>query len=194
MKRIKIWDNGISSKSVEEITDVLKSGGVIIWPTDTLYGIACDAMNTKAIERVCRMKGLNPDKNTLSLVCSGISQASEYARIENAAFSLMKEHTPGPVTFVLRAASKLPKAFKGRKTVGIRIPDREICRAVAESLGNPLLNTSVDFEDEDYAVSSGLIAEAYEGKADLFIDGGDGGIKPSTVIDCTSGGFEILRP
>ena len=127
------------------------------------------------------------------MICSDISQAAEYARIEDEAFRLMKERTPGPYTFILRAASGLPRAFKGRKTVGIRIPDREICREVARVLGNPLLNTSIDYEDEDYAVSPGLVAEIYDGRADIFIDGGEGGTTPSTVIDCTSPDFPIVR-
>ncbi len=193
MNTVKIWDNGISGRTLDEIVSAVRSGAVMVWPTDSLYGIACDALNPKAIERVCRLKGLNPDKNTLSVICSDISQASEYARIEDEAFRLMKERTPGPYTFILRAASGLPRAFKGRKTVGIRIPDREICREVAKVLGNPLLNTSIDYEDEDYAVSPGLVAEIYDGRADIFIDGGEGGTTPSTVIDCTSPDFPIVR-
>ena len=183
MNTVKIWDNGISGRTLDEIVRAVRSGAVMVWPTDSLYGMACDALNPKAIERVCRLKGLNPDKNTLSVICSDISQAAEYARIEDEAFRLMKERTPGPYTFILRAASGLPRAFKGRKTVGIRIPDREICREVARVLGNPLLNTSIDYEDEDYAVSPGLVAEIYDGRADIFIDGGEGGTTPSTVID-----------
>lgn len=193
MKTIRVWDNGLPRNVIDEIVRELRDGAIMVWPTDTLYGVACDALNPKAIDAVCRLKGLNPDKNTLSIVCSDISQASEYARIENEAFRLIKRLAPGPYTFILRAASRLPKAFKGRKTVGIRIPGYEPARAIAESLGNPLLNTSIDFADEDYAVSPGLIAEAYEGRADIMLEGPDGLTEPSTVIDCTTSDFTIVR-
>ncbi|MEE1022175.1 MAG: L-threonylcarbamoyladenylate synthase [Muribaculaceae bacterium] len=193
MKTIRVWDNGLPRNVIDEIVRELRDGAIMVWPTDTLYGVACDALNPKAIDAVCRLKGLNPDKNTLSIVCSDISQASEYARIENEAFRLIKRLAPGPYTFILRAASRLPKAFKGRKTVGIRIPGYEPARAIAEALGNPLLNTSIDFADEDYAVSPGLIAEAYEGRADIMLEGPDGLTEPSTVIDCTTSDFTIVR-
>lgn len=193
MKTIRVWDNGLPRNVIDEIVRELRDGAIMVWPTDTLYGVACDALNPKAIDAVCRLKGLNPDKNTLSIVCSDISQASEYARIENEAFRLIKRLAPGPYTFILRAASRLPKAFKGRKTVGIRIPGYEPTRAIADALGNPLLNTSIDFADEDYAVSPGLIAEAYEGRADIMLEGPDGLTEPSTVIDCTTSDFTIVR-
>ena len=193
MKTIRVWDNGLPRNVIDEIVRELRDGAIMVWPTDTLYGVACDALNPKAIDAVCRLKGLNPDKNTLSIVCSDISQASEYARIENEAFRRIKRLAPGPYTFILRAASRLPKAFKGRKTVGIRIPGYEPARAIAEALGNPLLNTSIDFADEDYAVSPGLIAEAYEGRADIMLEGPDGLTEPSTVIDCTTSDFTIVR-
>lgn len=193
MKTIRVWDNGVPRNVIDEIVRELRDGAIMVWPTDTLYGVACDALNPKAIDAVCRLKGLNPDKNTLSIVCSDISQASEYARIENEAFRLIKRLAPGPYTFILRAASRLPKAFKGRKTVGIRIPGYEPARAIADALGNPLLNTSIDFADEDYAVSPGLIAEAYEGRADIMLEGPDGLTEPSTVIDCTTSDFTIVR-
>lgn len=193
MKTIRVWDNGLPRNVIDEIVRELRDGAIMVWPTDTLYGVACDALNPKAIDAVCRLKGLNPDKNTLSIVCSDISQASEYARIENEAFRLIKRLAPGPYTFILRAASRLPKAFKGRKTVGIRIPGYEPARAIADALGNPLLNTSIDFADEDYAVSPGLIAEAYEGRADIMLEGPDGLTEPSTVIDCTTSDFTIVR-
>ncbi len=193
MKTIKIWDNGLSVNVIDEIADKISDGAVMVWPTDTLYGMACDALNTKAIDKVCKLKGLNPDKNTLSIICSDISQASEYARIDNEAFKLIKRLTPGPYTFILRAAPRLPKAFKGRKTVGVRIPDYEPIRAIAEALSNPLLNTSIDFDDMDHAISPGLIAEAYEASIDLMLEGPDGKIEPSTVIDCTTPDFTILR-
>ena len=193
MNTVKIWDNGISGRTLDEIVRAVRSGAVMVWPTDSLYGMACDALNPKAIERVCRLKGLNPDKNTLSVICSDISQAAEYARIEDEAFRLMKERTPGPYTFILRAASGLPRAFKGAQDSWNTDSRQGDMQGSGRVLGNPLLNTSIDYEDEDYAVSPGLVAEIYDGRADIFIDGGEGGTTPSTVIDCTSPDFPIVR-
>lgn len=193
MDTIRIWDNGLSEAELDDIADRLREGQIMIWPTDTLYGIACDALNPKAIEGVCRLKRLNPEKNTLSIVCPDISTASEYARIDDKAYRLMRELTPGPYTFILRAASRLPRAFKSRKTAGIRIPDLELCRQLGHRLGNPLMNTSIDFDEEDYAVSPELIAEAYSQQVDFMLQGPDGHTEPSTVIDCTSADFTLIR-
>ena len=123
MKTIKIWNDSPSERQLDEIASLLNEGQVMIWPTDTLYGIACDALNVKAIDRICRLKGLNPEKTHLSIVASDIAQAAEYAKIDNKVFRLLKVNTPGPFTFLCRAASSLPRGFKGRKTVGVRIPD-----------------------------------------------------------------------
>lgn len=185
MKTFKIWADDPSDRQTKEITTFIKDGETAVMPTDTLYGIMCDALNSKAIEKVCRLKGINPDKTNLSIICSDISMASEYARIDNKAFRLMKEMTPGPVTFILKAASTLPKAFKGRKTVGVRIPASNTARAVAAALGNPLLTTSIEYSDDDYARDPGLIAEAYDGKVDIMVEGEYGDTLPSAIIDCT---------
>lgn len=193
MDIIRIWDNGLSPAELDDIAARLRDGQIMIWPTDTLYGIACDALCPKAVEHVCRIKKLNPEKNTLSIVCADISMASEYARIDNPAYRLMRDLTPGPFTFVLRAASRLPRAFRSRKTAGIRIPSLDLCRRLAERLGNPLMNTSIDFDDRDYAVSPELIAEAYDQQADFMLSGPDGLTEPSTVIDCTAEPFVVLR-
>ncbi len=193
MKRIKIWNDSPSSKQLEEICDCLDEGGIIIFPTDTLYGIACDALNVKAIDRLCRIKGLNPDKTNLSIVCNDISMASEYARFDNKDYRLLRDYTPGPYTFLFKAASSLPKAFKGRKTVGIRIPDCTLDREIAGQLGRPLLTTSIEFEDDDYGMNPDLIAESYDDKADLFVEGEEGDLVPSTIIDCTGDVPEVVR-
>ncbi len=193
METIKLYSNGISETVARKVANLLKEGNVIIWPTDTLYGIACDALNPKAIERVCKIKRVNPEKNVLSIVCSDISQAAEYARIENDAFRLIKHNTPGPFTFILRSVSKLPKVFKGRKTVGIRIPDSESALAIAKALGNPILNASIDYSDEDEAREPELIADRYAGDIDYFLLGEEGKTQPSTIIDCTEGDLPILR-
>lgn len=193
MKTMKIWGDEPSDRQLDEITRDLRSGQIMIWPTDTIYGIACDALNPKAIERICRLKGLNPEKNNLSIVCADISQAAEYARFDNRVFQMLLNNTPGPFTFLCRSISTLPRAFRGRKTVGIRIPACNTCIAIARRLGNPVLTTSIEFDDEDYAIQPSLIAEAYYDRVDMFLEGENGGTEPSTTIDCTGDELEIVR-
>ncbi len=190
---MKIWSDEPSDRQLDEITRDLRSGQIMIWPTDTIYGIACDALNPKAIERICRLKGLNPEKNNLSIVCADISQAAEYARFDNRVYQMLRSNTPGPFTFLCRSISTLPRAFRGRKTVGIRIPACNTCIAIARQLGNPILTTSIEFEDEDYAIQPSLIAEAYCDRVDMFLEGENGGTEPSTTIDCTGDELEIVR-
>ncbi|MDE6379147.1 MAG: threonylcarbamoyl-AMP synthase [Muribaculaceae bacterium] len=184
MKSIKIWNDSPSEKQALQIAEHLKAGEIWIIPTDSLYGIMCDALNTKAVKEVCDMKGINPDKNNLSIVCSDISMAAEYARIGDRTYALMRDNTPGPFTFICKAQSNLPKEFKRRKTVGIRIPDSATAREIATKLGNPLLTTSIEFEDDDYGRNTELIMEAYEGKADGMVVGEDGLTETTTIIDC----------
>lgn len=193
MKIIKIWNDQASDRQLDEICNDLESGKTMILPTDTLYAIACDALNPKAIEHICRLKGINPEKTNLSIICSDISMASEYSRYDNYAFRLLKDNTPGPFTFLFKSASTLPKAFKGRKVVGVRIPDNRLCHDIVKRLGHPILSTSIEFEDDDYARDPGLIAEAYEGKVDVILEGNDGDTEPSTIIDCTGSSPEIIR-
>lgn len=193
MNTIKIWNDRPSDEQTGRICEALGRGELVILPTDTLYGIACDALNPKAIERLCRLKGLNPDKAPLSVICDGIAMAAEYARIDNETFRTVRDNTPGQFTFLLRALSSLPRAFKGRKTVGVRIPDNATARAVASRLGHPVMTTSIEWDDEDYARDPGLIAEKYEGRVELMVDGGEGSTIPSTVIDCTGREMEIVR-
>lgn len=196
MRILKMYPTSINEKYVDTLVSALREGAVIIYPTDTLYALACDALNNRAIEKICKIKGLDPDRNTLSIVCSDISQASEYVRIDNHAFKMLKKYLPGPFTFILPAATTLPKVFKGRKTVGLRVPDNSIATAIASSLGNPLMSTSVQI-DEDEPYESAMpesLAMKYEGLADYIIDAGDGGIVPSTVVDITdSTSPEVLR-
>lgn len=193
MRKIKIWNDRASSGQIDDICETLSQGAVIVLPTDTLYGIACDALNPKAIERLCRIKGINPEKTNLSIICSDISMAAEYARFDNNAFRMLRDNTPGPFTFLFKSASSLPKAFKGRKTVGIRIPDNRLCRDLAARMGHPLLTSSIEYEDEDHAREPGLIADTYEYVADLFLEGEEGDTEPSTIIDCTGKEPEIVR-
>lgn len=193
MKTIKIWNNDASNRQLDQICNWLEEGEIMIMPTDTIYSIACDALNPKAIDRICRLKGINPDKTHLSIICSDISMAAEYSRFNNKAFQLLRDNTPGPVTFLFKSAPTLPKAFKGRKTVGIRIPDNKLCRDIVKRLGHPLLTTSIEFADEDYARNPELIAEAYDGKVDFILSGDDGDTEPSTIVDCTCNEPEIVR-
>lgn len=193
METIKIYNNNIAENQIQKTIETLKEGGVIILPTDTLYAIACDALNPKAIEKVCKMKGINPEKTNLSILCSDISMVSDYAKFDNHFFKLLKGNTPGPFTFLFRAASSLPRAFKGRKVVGIRIPDNEAVRKIVESMGSPLLSTSIIYKDEDYGTNPDLIEEEFEDKADLIIKGEYGSLEPSAIIDCTGDSAEIIR-
>lgn len=193
METLKIYNDHIAENQVEQVVSILKEGGVVILPTDTLYAIACDALNPKAIEKVCSLKGINPEKTNLSILCNDISMVSDYTKFDNYAFRLLKNNTPGPFTFLFRAASSLPRAFKGRKIVGIRIPDNNSVKKIVEALGNPLLTTSIQYQDEDYAINPDLIEEAYEDKVDLMVKGDEGNLEPSAIVDCTGSEPEIIR-
>lgn len=182
---------GADRRAIAEAAAALRDGKIIIYPTDTLYALGCDALNNRAVERLCRIKGLNPDKNLLSIVCADISQAAEYARVDNRAFRILKRHLPGPFTFVLPAATRLPKVFKGRRSVGIRIPDNEFALALAEEIGGPIMSSSVPLPDDPELHSEVAdplaIADRLDGYTDiaLAIDGGEGGTTGSTVVDIT---------
>ncbi len=195
---MKIIENrgGVDSRALREAAQALRDGEIILYPTDTLYALGCNALDGRAVERLCRIKGINPDKNTLAIVCSDLSQAAEYARIDNFAFRLLKHYLPGPFTFILPASTTLPKVFKGRKQVGVRIPDCDFARALAEELGNPIMTSSAEADDDDELTSASSLAMRYEGNSEiaLCIDGGEGSAVPSTVIDLTdSRSPEIIR-
>ena len=192
MKILKIFEENPNDKYIDEAIEVLRDGGIIIYPTDTLYALGCDALNNQAIERICKLKGLKSDKTNLSIICKDISQVAEYARFGNDVFKLMRSNLPGPFTFILTALSALPKSFKGRKTVGVRVPDNRIARLLVERLGNPILSSSVKCDDEDYGCEPELIAQCYDG-VELILDSGRSDSVPSTVVDCTSGECEIVR-
>jgi tRNA threonylcarbamoyl adenosine modification protein (Sua5/YciO/YrdC/YwlC family) len=187
MNVLQMFPTSLNERYLDIATEVLRNGGIIVYPTDTLYAIGCDALNRRAIERICAIKGINPQKTNLSIICSDFSQAAEYARIDNHAFKIMKEYLPGPFTFLLPAASTLPKIFKDRKVVGVRIPDNAIATQLAATLGNPLLTTSIQWDNEypDEAIDPQSVQYRYRDIADLFIDGGDGSTEPSTVVDLT---------
>lgn len=193
MKILKVWNDTPSEKQVLEICNFLEAGEIAIIPTDTIYAIVCDALNQKAVERICRLKGINPDKTNLSIICNDISMASEYARFDNYAFKLLKSLTPGPYTFLFKSAPTLPKVFKGRKIVGVRIPANNLCRQIAAKLTHPLLTTSIELDDEDYARNPDLMEERYEGRVDILVKGDEGDTVPSTIVDCTGPEPEIIR-
>jgi len=200
MKILTIYPNSINQRHIDEAVEALRRGEIIVYPTDTFYALGANALNNRAVERLCRLKGINPDKNLLSVVCSGLSQAAEYARIDNRAFKLMKDNLPGAFTFILPAAGTLPKVFKGRKTVGIRVPDNNIAIAIAEVLGNPVMSSSVPVGDGDDALDEVADPRAlglrYSGTPEVtvVIDGGDGGTEGSTIINCLdSSAPEIVR-
>lgn len=193
MKVLQIIEDNINSRHIEDIVNVLRDGGIIVYPTDTVYAIGCDALNNQAIERICSLKSMKSAKTNLSIICSDISEVAQYAKFDNVQFRLMKNNLPGPFTFIFQAMSKLPKAFKGRRTVGIRIPQNKIAIAIERELGRPILTTSVPGKDDDYRCEPELIAEALGGSVDIVVDSGRGGLIPSTVVDCTGSEPEIVR-
>ncbi|NLF44025.1 MAG: threonylcarbamoyl-AMP synthase, partial [Bacteroidales bacterium] len=172
-------------------------GGIIIYPTDTVYGLGCDIFKHKAVERVATIKGINLSKANFSFICYDLSHITDFTRpLSNPTYKLMKKATPGPFTFILEANNNVPKLFQTKKkTVGIRVPDNSICREIVNVLGNPILTTSIYDEDEliEYTTDPELIYEKYKDLVDIVIDGGFGGNQASTVIDCTSDEFEVLR-
>ncbi|MDR3057112.1 MAG: threonylcarbamoyl-AMP synthase [Prevotella sp.] len=192
---VKIYPENPNQKEIDRVVSVLQDGGLIIYPTDTVYAIGCDALNVRAVEEICKIKNINPAKSNLSIICYDLSNISEYARVDNATFKLMKKNLPGAFTFILNTTSSLPKIYKNKKTVGIRVPDNNIIRELVHSLGNPILTTSVKDEDEviEYTTDPELIYEKYQDIVDIVIDGGFGGVEGSTVVDCTDDEPEIIR-
>ena len=195
-KLIKIYEENPNEKEIEKVVAILKKGGLIIYPTDTVYGVGCDITNTKAMEKVAKIKGVKLSKANFSFICNNLSHLSDYIRqIDTSTYKILKKALPGPFTFVLPGNTNLPKSFKNKKTVGIRIPDNNIIRALVEKLGNPIVSTSIYDEDDliEYTTDPELIFEKWQNKVDLVIDGGYGDNVPSTVIDLSEGKFEILR-
>ncbi len=184
-------------RKMKQIVDCLRNGGIIIYPTDTVYGLGCDIYNRDAIEKVCRLKKVKPEKMNFSFVCYDLSHISEFTlNLDTATYKLMRRCLPGPFTFILNANNSIPKLFKNNKrTIGIRVPDNNIARTIVHELGNPILSTSIHHEDDiiDYITEAYSIYERYEHTVDIVIDGGTGGIVPSTVIDCTHDEPVIIR-
>ncbi|GAB3530766.1 L-threonylcarbamoyladenylate synthase [Pontibacter brevis] len=181
-------------RKILEAVEILRNGGVIIYPTDTIYGLGCDIHNARAVERVCLIKGIKPDKANLSFICSDLTHISDYAKIDTPTYKVMKKALPGPFTFVLNANSRVPKYAGTKKTVGIRVPDSNIALQLVKELGNPILSTSIHDDDEviEYSTDPELIYEKYKNLVDAVIDGGPGKNVASTVVDVTNN-FEVLR-
>jgi tRNA threonylcarbamoyl adenosine modification protein (Sua5/YciO/YrdC/YwlC family) len=194
---LKLYEKSPDQKVVQKVVDLLRHGGVIIYPTDTVYGMGCDITKARAVERVARIKGIKPEKARFAFICSDLSQLSDFAKhVDNDTFKLMKASLPGPYTFILNASNQVPKSISPkRKTVGIRIPDNNIILEIVRQLGNPILTTSLKEDDEilEYPTDPELIFEEYRDLVDAVIDGGYGGITPSTVIDCSGEEPEVIR-
>lgn len=194
---IKIYPENPNPRQIQKVVEILEKGGVIIYPTDTVYGLGCDIFNQKAVERIARIKGLKPSEANFSIIVHDFSHLSDFTRhVDNATFKLLKKHLPGPFTFILNASSSLPNMFKNKKkTVGIRIPDNPIILEIVRQLGRPILTTSVLDDDEliEYTTDPELIHEKFAEQVDLVIDGGYGDNIPSTIVDCTAEEPFILR-
>ncbi|HAX16784.1 L-threonylcarbamoyladenylate synthase [Leeuwenhoekiella palythoae] len=193
---IKLYDENPSEREIKRIVEVLKNDGVIIYPTDTVYGLGCDITSNRALERVAQLRGVKLAKANFSFICEDLSNLSDYVRqIDTPTFKLLKRALPGPYTFILPGNNNLPTVFKKKKTVGIRVPDNNIARAIVKHLGNPIISTSIYDEDDviEYTTDPELILEKWDKLVDVVVDGGYGGNIPSTVIDLTSGEAVLIR-
>ncbi len=193
---LKLYNKNNNPEDLQQVVDILNDGGLIIYPTDTTYAIGCHGLKERAIERICRIKDIDPRKNNLSIICYDLSTISEYTKVENNIFKLMKRNLPGPFTFILAGSNRLPKIFRNRKEVGIRMPDNDIIREIARMLDAPIMTTTLPLdegEDTEYMTDPELIDEKFGEQVDLVINGGIGGLELSTVVDCTSGEPEIMR-
>ena len=193
---IKIYEENPNPKEIKRVVKILRAGGVIIYPSDTVYALGCDIKNTRAMERVAQLRGVKLEKANFSFVCEDLSNLSDYVKqIDTPTFKLLKRNLPGPYTFILPGNNNLPTVFKKKKEVGIRVPDNSITRAIVQELGNPIISTSIKDEDEviEYTTDPELILEKWDNLVDLVIDGGYGGNIPSTVIDLTGAEPVVIR-
>lgn len=194
---LHIHPDNPQERLINQIVDELRKGAIIIYPTDTIYGIGCDIYNSKAIDNLCRIKGVKAEKTSFAFICSDLSNISEYARsISTPTFKLMKRTLPGPFTFILNASSQVPKILqKKKKTIGIRIPNNNIVLKIVEKLGNPIITTSLKIDDDilEYPTDPELIYDEFKNQVDFVIDGGFGSVEPSTVVDCTNDEPEVIR-
>ena len=193
---LKLYPKNNNPADLQRVVDLLRDGGLLIYPTDTMYAIGCHGLKERAIERICRLKGIDPKRNNLSIICYDLAAISEYAKMDNAAFKLMKRNLPGPFTFILNGTTRLPKIFRNRREVGIRMPDSPAIQEIARLLDAPIMTATLPHdEDEDigYPTDPELIDEKFGHLVDLVIDGGMGGLEGSTVVDCTGPEPVIVR-
>lgn len=193
---IKIYEDKPSEAAIKKVVEVLRSGGLIIYPTDTVYGLGCDITNSKALEKIARIKGIKLEKANFSFVCYDLSNISDYVKqIDTPTFKILKRALPGPYTFILPGNNDLPKEFRKKKTVGIRVPDNNIAREIVKTLGNPIVSTSIHDDDEvlEYSTDPELIFEKWHNRVDLVIDGGYGDNVASTIIDLSGYEPEVIR-
>jgi tRNA threonylcarbamoyl adenosine modification protein (Sua5/YciO/YrdC/YwlC family) len=193
---IKIYPENPNEKEIAKVVKALRNGGLIIYPTDTVYGLGCDITNTKALERIAKIKGVKLEKANFSFICSDLSHISDYIKqIDTSVFKILKRALPGPYTFILPGNNSLPKEFKNKTTVGIRVPDNEIALEIVRQLGNPIVSTSIHDEDEviEYTTDPELIFEKWQNLVDIVVDGGYGDNQASTVIDLSDGEPVVIR-
>lgn len=183
------------ARLISQVVSVLKDGGIIIYPTDTIYGLGCDIFHPKAVERICRIKNVDPKKAQLSFICRDLSHLSDFTKsIDTPLYRALKTHLPGPFTFILPASRQVPKILKSKKeTIGLRVPDNVICQAILEQLGNPLLSASLPGDLIEEYTDPEMIDETFGKQVDVVVDGGTGGITPSTIVDCTTPDWEVMR-
>ncbi len=192
----KLYKKNNAYRDLDEIVTLLNEGGIIIYPTDTVYALGCHALKERAIERICKLKGIDPAKKPLSIICYDLKNVSEYVKVCNNVFKLMKRNLPGPFTFILPTSNRLPKIFRNRKEVGIRIPDNDIIREICSMLEAPILTTSLPYaegDDIEYMTDPELIDEKFGTHVDLIIDGGIGGTESGTVVRCLDDQIEVVR-
>lgn len=195
-KFIKIYPENPNEKEIQKVVKILKDGGLVIYPTDTVYGLGCDITNSRALERIAKIKGIKLEKANFSFVCNDLSNISEYVKnLDTSSFKILKRALPGPYTFILEGNNNLPKEFKKKKTVGIRVPDNNIALELVRQLGNPIVSTSIYDEDEviEYTTDPELIFEKWQDRVEAVIDGGYGDNTASTIIDLTGYEPEIIR-
>jgi tRNA threonylcarbamoyl adenosine modification protein (Sua5/YciO/YrdC/YwlC family) len=193
---IRIYPENPDERKIRQVVECLRDGGLVIYPTDTIYGLGCDIFNARAVEKIARIKGIKAQKNDFSFICYDLSHIADYARVGNTAFKLMKKVLPGPYTFILEATSQVPRLLNtNKKTVGIRVPDNLIPRLIVKQLGNPIVTTSIKDDDAivEYSTDPELIFEKFQHQVDIVIDGGYGGNVASTIVLATNDEFEIVR-
>ena len=192
---LKIHPQNPEPRKIQQVIRCLQDGGLVIYPTDTVYALGCDIHNARAVERIARIKGIKPQKYDFSFICHDLSHIADYAKVSNSAFKVMKRILPGPFTFILNADSRVPKVLANRKTVGIRIPNHPIPLQIVHELGNPIITTSIKDDDDfmEYPTDPEIMFERFQHQVDIVIDGGFGGLIASTIIDATTDDFEVIR-